>query len=171
MFKRILLCGLAILFMGCATSQTNTIGGFNNDMASGLTVLHQYHQTASILNKDKKAVYYTTTFKTDLDADLPQNIVKLALAMSIVNPYKQKFEIWERVNFIDVSTGKLYFKSEKLRYPSDSHRLLPEGLISIDLPVYAEQHTQVLFFATVKSNGRVIYTTYTARYKIGSQNN
>jgi len=171
MFNRILLCGLAILFIGCATSQTNTIGGFNNDMESGLTVYHQYHMTASFLNKDKRVVHHSSTFKTDLNADLPQNVVKLDLAMSIVNPFKQQFEIWERVNFIDVSTGKLYFKSEKLRYPLGSHQLLPKELISIDLPVYAKQHTQVLFFVIVRSNGRVIYTTYTARYKIGSQNN
>ena len=169
MLKNILLCGVAILFLyGCATT-SNTVGGLHNDMATGLTVYHQYQQTTASLNNKQQIIHTNSVFKTDTNKNLPSNIVKLELSMAIINPYKQKFEIWQTVKFADMKSNKVYLKQKKLRYES---QLLPEELISLDMPIESESYSQVIFSVDViDSNGKVLYTTYTARYKIGSQKN
>ena len=169
MLNRICLLLVALFFIGCAHNSKNTVGGMHSNLETGLMVYHQYQKTTSHLDKEKKTVFLVSPFKTDMDADIPSNVHKLELRLAIINPFKTNFSVWERINYIDLTTDKLYFKSEKLRYPSDNHRLLPEEFISIDLPLYSKQHTQVLYFVNVKdAKGKVIYTTYTARYKIGS---
>lgn len=170
MFYRICCLFLALLFIGCAHNSKNTVGGMHSNLETGIMVYHQYQKTTSHLDKNERTVYVVSPFETDLNTDIPSNIHKLELRLAIINPFKTNFEIWERVNYIDLRTNKLYFKSEKLRYPSDNHQLLPEEFISLDLPLYVKQHTQVLYFVNVKDDkGKVVYTTYTARYKIGSQ--
>ena len=88
--------------------------------------------------------------------------------MAVVNPHKQNFTIWERVNYIDLKTEKLYHKAEKLRYTSKPERY-QEELFSIDLPIISKENCRVLFTVYVKNGkGETVYTTYSARYKIKS---
>lgn len=167
MLQRILLCGVAILFLyGCATT-SNTVGGYHNDMGSGLSVYHQYQQTVSSLNKKGKTVHTQSVFKTDTNKDLPSNIVSVKLTMFFVNPYQQKFEVWETTELSELESNKVFLKQKRLRYIS---KPLPEELISIDMPMESDTHSQVIFSVDVlDENGKVLYTTYTARYKIGSE--
>jgi hypothetical protein len=161
---------MALSFIGCAHNSKNTIGGVHKNLETGLSVYHQYHITTEYLDKNKKLFHHTSVFLADYNKDLPSNTKKLYLSIAIINPFNLDFEIWERVNYIDLRTDKVYFKSEKLRYPSDNHRLLPEGTFSLDLPLVSKMPTQVLYFVNVKDKrGEVIYSTYTARYKIGSK--
>ena len=166
MLKKLFVLFAVLSAFGCAHHKHNTVGGMHNDLETGLTVYHQYHLTTSNY-KDGEVIYRNETFPADLNVDLPSNIVKLELAMAIVNPYKQQFEIWERVNYIDLENQKLFFKAERHRYTS---KMLKEEILSLELPIVSKQPCQVLLTAYVKNdNGEIVYTTYSTKYTIGKQ--
>lgn len=167
MFRRILLCGFAILFLfGCSTT-SHTIGGYHNNMATGLSVYHQYVATQLGKTKNGEFVESKIIFKTDQNEDLPSNIVGLHLSMTVVNPYEQKFEVWENLEFKNLETDKVYLKHKKLRYISQP---LPEELISVDMPLMLDVYSQVIFSVDILDNsGNKLYSTYIAKYKIGSE--
>ena len=167
MFRKLFCCILFLFLIGCS-STTKKVGGFNNNMETGISVYHQY--VITILSKDKngKFVVVESLFKADLKEFLPSNVAKLKVAMLILNPYNQKFEVWENLQFTNLKTNRVYLKQKKLRYMS---QLLPEELISLDLPL-VEKDSQVIFSVDIlNESGKLLYSTYRAEYKIGSQNN
>ena len=142
----------------------------HSNLATGLTVYHQYNLTTAHFTKKKQLIHHTSRFRADLEADLPSNTESLDIAMAIVNPHKLQFEIWDRVNYIDLETDKVFFRSEKMRYQTKD-RPEEHELISIALPVKSKQHCKVLYHVFVKDpTGEIVHYTYTARYKIGKQN-
>jgi hypothetical protein len=166
MFKTISVVFVALFFIGCAHYKQNTVGGMHSDLETGFTVYHQYNMVTVHLNQKDKVVHASNVFPADLNEYLPSNVHKLELSMAIINPYKQKFTIWERVNYIDLKSKKLYYKSERLRYTSKRERITEE-LFSIKLPITSKENCQVLITVDVKNDrGETVYTTYTARYKL-----
>jgi hypothetical protein len=154
---------------GCAGTQTNTIGGYENNMETGLSVYHQYIITSISTNKNEKIIETTYAFKADLNEDIPSNVVKLSLTMLVVNPYKVNFEVWENIQFTNLDTDKVYLKHKKLRHNS---QLLPEEFVSVDLPLVLDEYSQVIFSVDILSeSGKLLYSTHRAEYKIGSTNN
>jgi len=167
--KIIVLFGLALL-LGCSHHTQNTVGGMHSNLATGLTVYHQYNLTTASFTKQKRLVHHTGRFKADLNADLPSNTESLDLALAIVNPHKLQFEIWERVNYIEIETKKVFYRAERKHYNTKEHPKEHE-LISIKLPVVSKQHCEVLYHVFVKDpTGENVHYTYTARYKIGKEN-
>ena len=144
MFRKILLIAIAILFLhGCATHSRNTVGGMHNDLATGLRVYHQY-QKVTEHHKKGKLYHYSTAFLADESRDLPDNLVGLSIDMTFINPFKQRFEVWENTCFKDLQTNKTYLKTKKLRYTS---QLLPEEVISLNMPLNSDSniYSQVIF--------------------------
>jgi len=170
MLKKSCVLFVALFFIGCAHHTKNTVGGMYSSLETGLTVHHQYQIETTYTDKEKRVIHSYSAFGSDLNTDLPSNTVSLDLLMAIVNPHKQKIEVWERVNYIDLETDEIFYKSERLRYKPE---LLPEELISISfgLPMESDKHCRVVYYAYVKdSMGENIYHTYTARYKIAVKN-
>jgi hypothetical protein len=154
---------------GCATTQTTTTGGYENNMETGLSVYHQYHYTSISTNKNGNVIEKTTAFKADLNKDIPSNVVKLSITIMVDNPYKLYFEVWENIKFTNLDTGKVYLKHKKLRHIS---QLLPEEFANVDLPLVIEEHSQVIFSIDIlDESGKLLYSTHRAEYKIGSTNN
>ena len=169
MLKNIIVLFVAALLIGCSHHTKNTVGGMHSDLATGLTVYHQYNLTTAHFTKTKHVVNRVSRFKADLEADLPSNTESLNLALAIVNPHNLQFEIWDRVNYIDLETGKVFYRAEKMKYKTKEHPEKHE-LISIDLPVSYQQHCKVLYHVFVKDpTGEFVHYTYTARYLIGKQ--
>ena len=169
MFKKniLLLCMFGIFLFGCATIDSHTVGGYQNNMETGLSVYHQYYETL-IKTVKGKSVESNIVFITDANKDLPINVKKLQICIVVENPFKRNFEVWESIELIDLETNKPYLKHKKLRHNS---QLLPEELISIDMPLYSETHSQVVFSVDlIDESGNILYSTYTAKYKIGSKN-
>lgn len=162
---RNLLCGaILILLVGCSTTNSHTIGGYHNNMETGLSVYHQYMFTKATLNKEGKIVETKTIFKADQNEDLPSNTVRLQLSLIVINPYNQNFEVWEELQFKNLETDKIYFKHKKLRYTSQP---LPEESISIDMPLVLDVSSQVIFSVLLlDESGKELYGTYKAKYKI-----
>ena len=143
MFKNIfLLCGL-ILLIGCSTVQKHTIGGYHDSMETGMSIYHQYVST-KIKQINEKFVKYNTVFETDLDEDISSDIVDLYISILVINPYKQKFEIFENLEFKDLGTDE----------------------------VYLSVHSQVIFSVDVlDKSGKKLDSSYVVKYKTGSKNN
>ena len=170
MFRN-LFSGIVLLILcGCAsTSSIDKVGGYQNNMATGLQFQYQYFYTFISTDQNGKLIETESLFKTDQNEDLPSNIVKLKIGMLVINPHKQKFEVWENLQFINLETDKIYLKHKKLRYQS---QLLPEEIVYLDLPLVLEEYTQVIFSVDILTeSGELLYDTYKAEYKIGSTNN
>jgi hypothetical protein len=168
MFRN-LLCGVAILFLfGCSTTtNSHTVGGFHNNMETGLSVYHQYVAIHLGKTKNGELVKSEIIFKADQNENLPSNIVGIRLSIRVINPYNQKFEVWENLEFKNLETDKIYLKHKKLRYISQP---LPEELISVKMPFVLDVYSQVIFSVDIlDENGNKLYSTYIARYKIGSE--
>jgi len=169
MLKKIIVLFAVALLLGCSHHTQSTVGGMHSNLATGLTVYHQYNLTTAHFTKQKRLVHHTDRFKADLNADLPSNTESLDLALAIVNPHNLQFEIWERVNYIEMNTDKVFYRAEKKRYETKK-RPEKHELISIDLPVVSKHHCKVLYHVFVKDpTGEIVHYTYTARYKIGKE--
>ena len=164
--KKICVLIAALLLIGCAHHTNSTVGGMFNNLETGFVFNHQYQIVTTYLDKQKKMVNSYSVFGADSNTVLPSNTASLDLLMTIVNPHKLQFEIWERVNYIDLETDRIFRKEERIRYKSIPN---PNEFvsISIDLPIESDNHCRVVYFVFVKdSTGQTIYHTYTAQYKI-----
>ena len=167
MFQNLFCVLIIFSFFGCAATSKD-IGGYHNNMATGLEVQYRYSYTSISKDEDGKLVTSEKSF-TIQNENLPSNIVKVTLGMLVINPYKQDFEIWENLQFKSLKKNKVYLKHKKLRYKS---QLLPEELVFFNLPLVLEEHTQVIFSVDVlTTRGELVYSTNSAEYKIGSNNN
>ncbi len=169
MFQKLFcLCLIVLLIVGCS-STSKRVGGFENNMETGLSVHHQYIMTTASVDSKGKIVVVESLLKADLNENLPSNVVKLKVAMLVLNPYNVKFEVWENLQFTNLETGRVYLKHKDLRYISQT---LPEELVSVDLPLVIKEYSQVIFSVDiVDESGKLLYSTYSAEYKIGSNNN
>lgn len=169
MFRK-LFSGIVLLILcGCASTTIDKVGGYKNNMATGLQFQYQYFYVSTSTDQNGKLIETEKLFKTDQNEDLPSNIIKLKIGMLVINPYKQEFEVWENLQFTNLRTDKIYLKHKKLRYQSE---LLPEELVFLDLPLVLEEYTQVIFSVDILTkSGELLYDTYKAEYKIGSNNN
>ena len=168
MFRKLFLFCLIVLIVGCS-STSKKVGGFENNMETGLSVYHQYIITTVSVDSKGKIVQAESLLKTDLKDNLPSNVVKLKVAILVINPYNVKFEVWENLQFTNLETGRVYLKHKDLRHVSQT---LPEELVSVDLPLVIKEYSQVIFSVDVlDESGKLLYSTYSAEYKIGSNNN
>lgn len=165
-----MFCGFAILLLlGCASTKSHTVGGYSNNMETGLSVYHQYISTILSVDKNGKLVQSKRLLESDENKDIPSNVVRLDLTLLIQNPYKRYFEIWENLKIQNIETNEVYLKHKKLRQTS---QLLPEEQVSIGMPLILDVHSQVIFSVDLKDkSGNTLYSTYTAKYKVGSNNN
>jgi len=168
MFRKLFLIFCLLLIVGCS-STSKRIGGFENNMETGISVYHQYIITTASVDSKGKIVQAESLLKPDLKDNLPSNVVKLKVAILVINPYNVKFEVWENLQFTNLETGRVYLKHKDLRHVSQT---LPEELVSVDLPLEIEKHSQVIFSVDIlDESGKLLYSTYSAEYKIGSNNN
>ena len=167
MFQKLFLfCLIVLLIVGCS-STSKKVGGFENNMETGLSVYHQYIITTASVDAKGKIVEVESLLKSDLKEDLPSNVVKLKVAILVLNPYNVKFEVWENLQFTNLETNRVYLKHKDLRHVSQT---LPEELVSVDLPLVIKEHSQVIFSVDVlNESGELLYSTYSAEYKIGSK--
>jgi len=170
MFQKLFIVSILIVVLfGCASQTVNKTGGFENNMKTGLSVYHQYNFISIQTTKNDKIIETTTAFKSDLNKNIPSNVIKLSCTILVVNPHKLNFEVWENIQFTNLDTGKVYLKHKKLRHNS---QLLPEEFVSVDLPLIIEKHSQVIFSVDIlDESGKLLYSTSRAEYKIGSLNN
>lgn len=167
MLRKLFYVITVALIFGCSSMNSrNVIGGYDHNMETGLSIYHQY-QITTIITEKGKVIERKKFFYTDLEEALPFNTTSLQLGLLVINPYKQNFEVWSNTEIADLETDKVIFKQKRLRKIS---QLLPEELFSIDLPLESENSKVIFSVYFINESGKVLYSTNSAMYKIGSLN-
>jgi hypothetical protein len=158
----ILIIGLLFL-SGCAVNSSYQVGGYQNNLYSDIKFLGQYEIQYVITTRDDKRMVLVKPFISD-GKNLPDKITKLHLGLMVINPNREKFEVWIESKFTELDTGNL-FQLNKYVYKT---QVLPKEFISIPLPRNVKPNTQVEFWVqAVSEGGVVLYKSSMVNYKIG----
>ena len=164
MFKKnvAVLIGFVLLTLcGCATKKAYDYAEFHNNLYSNSQFYSQYEIVYIKQIKDNEIVV-VSPFLADSNDYLPENLIKLHFGLQIINPYKERMDVWVDYAFIGLGDEEFFHKKSYL-YKSVT---LPEDFLSIEMPYATNIHSQVEFQVTVDSNGRTLYESSKAKYRV-----
>lgn len=150
-----------LLLCGCATTKSYDYAELSYSLYNDAQIYSQYEIVFVKQIKDKETIV-VLPFLANSNSYLPEEIIKLHLGLNIVNPYKEKMDVW--VDYVFMGLGdEEFFQQKSYLYKSVT---LPQEFLSIEMPYNTNIHSQVEFQVTVDSNGRTIYESSKAMYKI-----
>ena len=171
MFKRIITILLLGMFVtGCTTSKAYNYAEYHSSLSGSqnMTFYSQYDIAYKVQTKKGKVVTVVSPFLADSNAYLPEKVVKLHLGLKVLNPNKESFGLWVESECVGIDTD-YYIQIRKF---VGNSRMLPENIISIDLPHQTDLDSQVTFRVSVIVDGDTLYESTTAKYRIkGSKKN
>lgn len=165
MFKKNVTVFIGIILLtlcGCATNnRAYDYAEIQYNLYNDTRFISQYEIVYIQKQKDNEIVV-VSPFLADRNQYLPKDLIKLHFGLQIINPFEQKMDIWVDYTFTGID-DKEFFHQKSYLYKSVT---LPEEFLSIELPHNTNVHSQIEFQVTVDSDGRVLYESSKAMYRV-----
>ena len=156
---------IILLLCSCSTNKSYDYAEFSRSLTNDMTFYSQYEIVYKVDSK-KGEIVIVSPFLSDSNKYLPEKIIKLHLGLQVTNPNLYKFVIWMDYQFGEIGENDVLRKTKLVHMSQE----LPEEFISIDLPYDTNIHSQIKLTVSVISNGRVLYKSSEALYKVGKEN-
>ena len=160
----VLIIMLLLLFCGCATyDKSYSYADYQRSFVNDMVFYSQYEIIYKQQTKDGYKLV-VAPFLADSNNYLPNEVVKLHLGLSVINPNREKFVIWVDYQFVGIDDNDEFVRKTKLVHKSEQG--LPEEFISIDMPYHTNVHSQIHFKIEVFNSKGMLYKSTEALYKI-----
>ncbi len=161
--KKFYLLLLTLFLIGCSHTKEFNYSDFRRDFVTNLDFYYQYEKV-NVYHAGGKQIVVSKPFLADEDKFLSKSTVILRIGIYINNPKKKNIVAWANQEILSLEADKTHTTIRSI-IPTKRSK---DEFISFDMPLTAKTKSQVYFFVDVELDDKIIFSTASARYKIGN---